>query len=194
MTADVAERTEAVGPTTERLRKALAIGGRVEMPIEDRRVVRRAWRMVNVVETMHRDGKLTAERWEAWQRFHRAWVAAEMGPRVIQQYGDRFGGGGTPESQVTAEAFDMGDAREVRRVMQREHVRDALEAVSAPGLQRVLVMAAGVECSLETIGRSVSSLADRKQVIAVAAALIDTALWLLYCHYRNLYGQDAKAP
>lgn len=190
--AVAAAKTEMVGPTSQRVRRAASSGTAFDMPVEDRRVARRAWRMVNVVETMHREGKLCSDRWAAWQRFQRAWLASEIGPSVIQKYGDRFGSGGTPDWQVMAEAFDIADARESQRVLKRDQLRNALEAVSAPGLQRALVMAVGVECSLETIGRSVSRYADRGKAIAVAASMIEVGLWLLHCHYQAIHGQSSK--
>jgi hypothetical protein len=172
----------------------MKLGIEVQMPATDRKVSRRNWRMVNVVETMHNDGKIDDRRWSAWQRFQRDWVASERAPSVIQKYGDRFGSGGTPEWQMAADAFTMADERMKFRIDQIDRLRNALEAVSAPNLQVALVMAAACECSLEDIGRKVSWYGDRGKAIAVAASMLDTALWLLHCHYQALYGQSSKAP
>ena len=91
MTAATAR--ELLGPTPQRLRHALLAGCEIQVPATDRKVARKNFRMVCVIDTMRAERKICDQRWEAWQRFHRAWVASEMGPRVIQKYGDRFGGG-----------------------------------------------------------------------------------------------------
>lgn len=185
---------ELLGPTPQRLRHAALAGCEVQMPTTDRKVSRKNFRMVCVIDTMRNEGKIDDRRWEAWQRFSKAWAASELGPRVIQKYGNAFGGGGTPESQMMDWAFDFADARESRRTMDREHVQYALEAVAAPKMVRALVMAAAVECSLETIGKAVCDYADRNKQIAVARALIDSALWLLYNHYQRLHAQSSPHP
>lgn len=190
----IALARDTVGPTAQRVRHAGAAGVEIHAPVTDRKVARKNWRMINVVETMHREGKIDDRRWSAWQRFYRDWVQAEMGSRVIQKYGSSFGGGGTPEWQISLDAFAMADEREKFRIDRLDRLRYALEAISAPKMQVALVMAAGVECSLDTIGERVCNYADRNKRMAVAFTLIDCGLWLLYNHYQRLYGQSVTQP
>lgn len=179
-------------PTTERLRHGRHM--HVDAPLVDQRVERRAWRLVNVVEIMHRKGKIDDRRWSAWERFERDWNRASIAPSIIAKYGERAGVGGTPVSQMTAEALSKAGAMDDWRMAAIDRVSGALLATTLPRIQRAMVMVVSEECNLEQIGRAICSLRSREQCIAVAGAAIEDGLWLIYQYYQRLYGQAQVAP
>lgn len=179
-------------PTTERLRHGRHM--HVESPQVDRQVDRRAWRLVNVIEVMHRRGKLDDRRWVAWERFERDWNRAAISSSIIAKYGERAGAGGTPVSQMTAEAMTRADMMDVRRMDAIERVSGALLATTLPRLQQAIVMVASEECNLAQIGARISRYEAPRQCEAVASAAIEDGLWLIYQYYQRLYGQSQVAP
>lgn len=181
-----------VGPTVSRIAQAKGI--EIEMPVVNRRVVRKAWRMVSVIETMRREGKLCDGRWEAWERFERDWRRTELGASIISKYGEQAGSGGTPLTQLREMAFERAAALDEVRFQATRRVMQALSAVGVPRMQWALLMVAGQECNLEMIGQRISRYADRGKAIAVAASAIEDGLWLLHNHYQNLYAQSQTAP
>ena len=143
---------------------------------------------------MRKEGKLTDERFEAWERFERDWIRTELGNSIVAKYGERAGTGGTPVSQLRelagARAWAVAELRShaIKRVIA------ALNHIGVPRMQWALMMAAGQECNLEMIGARISRYTDRGKQIAVAATAIEDGLWLLHTHYQNLYAQSAVAP
>lgn len=189
MTTDV---MDFVSPTAERLRHARHMS--IETPLVDQRVARRTWRLVSVIDAMIEADKLDDTRKLAWERFSRDWNVAGIQPGVVARYGERAGLGGTPVAQMTAEALDMADAVEVRRIDAIDRVSNALLTLVLPRLQQAVVMVASEECNLEMIGARISRYRQRGQRIAVASAAIEDALWLLGAFYQRLYGQASPAP
>lgn len=189
---------ELVAPTPERIRKAH--GREIDIPQIDTKTSRRSWRIQPVVDGMRRaylrdgTGCLTDERWEAWERFERDLTRSSMGPRIIAQYGERAGGGGTPAMHMTVAAMQAAEVADERREQATNRALAALRAVAVPRLQQVLVLAVCEDLSLEGIGKRVCQSQDRNRCIAIAGAAIEDALWLLHVHYQNLYGQSQKAP
>lgn len=181
-----------IAPTMERLRHVRGAG--VDVPVVDRRVSRKAWRIVHVVETMHRAGKIDDRRWGAWERFERDWDRASYSPSLVARYGAAAGVGGTPVSQMSAMALTTADVGDNRRLYAIERTRDALLAVMLPRLQQALVMVVSEQCTLDQIGARISRYTQEKQRAAVAAAAIEDGLWLLYQHYQTIYGQAQKSP
>lgn len=173
-------------PTVERLRHAR--GREYVPPSIDQRVDRRASRLVSCVETMRKRGILTDGQWAAWERFEDEWGAACAQPRLIGRYGERAGSGGTPTKQLTGDALDAAERRDVRRSRATYKIEQAL-AVLPPRHRQAMEAAVSEDCGLEEIGFRVSRYLDRGKAIAVASSTIEDALWLLNRHYCELYGQ-----
>lgn len=176
-----------IAPTRERLRHAR--GSTIDEPVVDQKIARQAWRLVGVVEAMHRAGKIDDRRWAAWERFERDWNRAAIQPSIIARYGERAGAGGTPVTQMTADAMDRAALADYRRSDAIERVRDGLLSLMLPRLQQAIVIAASEQCNLEMIGARITPLKSQQQRIAVAGAAIEDGLWLLHNFYSRLYGQ-----
>ena len=192
MTQAAMETTERLGPTMERLRHGRHM--HIEAPFVDQRTERRTWRLVNVVEMMRRAGRIDERRWDAWERFEKDWDRAAISRSITAKYGERAGLGGTPVSQMTAEAIEMANAADVQRLDAIERVHGGLAAISVPRLQRAMVMVVSQECNLEQIGAVVTTQKSVKQREAIARAAIEDGLWLLHTFYQRLYGQASVAP
>jgi len=183
---------QVVGPQVHRLRHVR--GNEVTEPGVSQQAERRAWRIVSAVETMHKAGKITEGMWQAYDRFETEWEAAGAGQSIIARYGERAGSGGTPVAHMTSTAFEAAQRRDARRRLAIGKVEAALCSVGVPRLCRALMLAVSNECGLEAIGRAISPLKDRSQVIAIAGAALEDALWCLEQHYSRLYGQAQVAP
>jgi hypothetical protein len=181
-----------IAPTRERLRHAQ--GSTIDEPVVDQKIARQAWRIVGVVEAMHRAGKLDDRRWEAWERFERDWDRAAIQPSIIARYGERAGTGRVPVSQMTADAVRGVEVNDLRRSDAIERVQDGLLSLKLPRLQQAIVMAASEQCNLEMIGARIARHKSPKVRQAIAGVAIEDGLWLLHTYYARLYGQAQVAP
>lgn len=177
-------------PTRERI--AHARGCIVDEPSIDLKMRRSAYRIVGAVETMFRQGKISPEQWQAFDRFETDCERAAIQPKLIGGYGSAASSG-TPLAQMAAHVIEAAETREGRRSEAIYRVEGALAAVRVPRMQSALMLAVQGE-GLERIGMEVSRYRDRGKAIAVAHTALEDALCLLSHHYASLYGQAQIAP
>lgn len=169
------ELADTIAPTPERERHA---GVFLERSHVDQRTNRRAHRIVGLVYTLHRDGKLSDECWRAHVRFEEDWTTANRTSSAIGGYGERIGG-----------STGASDRAEIRKTLAWKHAADALASLASPQARRALVMsvsacpAGGRPYSLEEIGQECSTYRQRGQAVAAATATLRDALWHLHKHY-----------
>ena len=166
---------DTIALTPERERHA---GAFLEQPVIDQRTNRRVHRIVGLVYTLHRDGKLSDECWRAHARFEADWTTANRTSSAIGGYGERIGS-----------SSDTSDRVEIRKSLAWRHAADALASLASPHARRALIMSVtacptgGRPYSLEEIGRECSHCSDKAQARTAAAITLRDALWHLHKHY-----------
>lgn len=173
------EYAETIAPTPERMRHA---GAYLERPHIDQRTHRTAHRVVGLVYTMHRDGKLPDECWRAHERFAADWETANRTSSAIGGYGERIGG-----------SLGMSDTAEIRKALCWQRAGDAIASVASERGRRALVMSVSARpadeistarpYTLEEIGRATSHYRASKEARASAMATLESALWQLHRFY-----------
>jgi len=167
---------DTIAPTPERMRHA---GAFLERPTIDQRTERRAHRVVGLVYTLHRDGKLSDECWRAHARFEEDWTTANRTSSAIGGYGERVGG------------HDGSDRAEVRKMLAWKHTQDALNAMSRPKYRLALELSVTAKegtfpvrpHDAEDIGRMITGRKHPQQARAAGQEIIEEALWQLHKHY-----------
>lgn len=165
---------DTIAPTPERMRHA---GAFLERPTIDQRTERRAHRVVGLVYTLHRDGKLSDECWRAHARFEQDWTTGNRTSSAIGGYGERIGG------------HDGSDRGEIRKTLAWQHAADALASLASPHARRAVVMSVTASTTnarpytLEEIGRECSHCRDAAQARTAGAVTLRDALWQLHKHY-----------
>ena len=173
------ELAEIITPTPERLAHA---GQLLELPHVDQRTRRYAHRVVGVVYTLHRDGKVSDQCYRAHETFALDWERANRVSSAIASYGERIGAIG-----------DAGELAELRKVAAWRRTADALASVASASGRMALVMTVSPRkadavstvrpYTLEEIGREVSHFRTRSQATAAAFSVLDSALWQLHRFY-----------
>ncbi len=164
-----------LGPTVERLRRAPDF----DVPVVDEKRRRPAFRIVDVVETMFRDGKIREEQVNAFRQFERDYNEASKSSVLLCRYGERASGGGTPLSQLASDLL----CPEERRADAFRRASDAAKAVCEPRSVEVLVKLVTEQPTLEQLGRSVLMILNKPQATAAAMRTVQTATWHLAQHY-----------
>ncbi len=167
---------DTITPTLERLARAPAYEG----PQVDQRTTRRAYRLLSLVETLERDGKLPRDSVTAHARFARDHAIASRMPRCIAGYGD-VAGDGTPISQRIEE--EGGDLLESRRFDARMRMDRALAALSSQTMRTALMLSVTDDVGLEGIGRACTAYTSRVPAIAAGLVILQECCWQLHLHY-----------
>lgn len=167
-----------VGPTAERLRRAPDF----DVPLVDEKRRRPAFRIVDVIETMFRVGKIRAEQVNAFRQFERDYTEANRGGSLLSRYGERASGGGTPITQLASDLL----CPEERRADAYRRVSDAAQAVAEPRCVEMLIAVVTKQSTLEDLGRDILMIGNKSQAVAVASRTLQMATWHLAQHYGYL--------
>lgn len=149
--------------------------------VDDKRR-RQTFRIVDVVETMFRDGKIRQEQINSFRQFERDYTTAVKSSVLLARYGERASGGGTPLSQLASDLL----CPEERRADAYRKASDAAKAVCEPSSVEILIKLVTEQPTLEQLGRNVLMVPNKSQAIAAAARTIQTATWHLAQHYGYL--------
>jgi len=175
-----------VGPTPERVAKATG----VDVPIVDQTRRRQAFRMVDVIEAMSRDGRLRQEGVAAFRKFERALATANASGVLLSRYGAEAGGSGTPLSQLATDLL----CPEERRAEAVSDVHFAVLAVGEPRTVEVLLAIATQEASLEQMGRRILLIGNKTAAIAAAARTVQMGTYALALHYGYVQPPARASP
>lgn len=167
-----------LGPTAERLRHASGC----DVPLIDSKSRRHAFRVVDVIETMFRVGKIRTEQYNAFRQFEKDYAKAQKGVMRLSRFGDRASGGGTPISQL---AIDLLCPEECRMDAYAK-ISAAANAVGEPRCVEMLIAASTERTTLEELGRQVLLIGNKAQAAAVASRTLQMATWHLAQHYGYL--------
>lgn len=167
-----------IGPTAERLRRAPDF----DVPVVDEKRRRAAFRIVDVIETMFRVGKIREEQKNAFRQFEKDYTEANRGSALLSRYGERASGGGTPISQLASDLL----CPEERRAEAFRKVSEAAQAVCEPRCVEMLIAVVTEQASLEDLGRRVLMVQNSAQAKAVASRTLQMATWHLAQHYGYL--------
>lgn len=175
-----------VGPTPERVAKATG----VDVPIVDNKRRRQAFRMVDVIESMHRQGRLREEGVAAFRKFERDLATAYASSPLLSRYGEQTGGRGTPLSQLTSDIL----CPEERRADAINDVHCAAVAVGEPRTVESLLAIATREVSLELIGRTILLVGNKTAAIAAAGRTVQIGTYSLAMHYGYVQPPARASP
>jgi len=178
--------TALLGPTRERLAKAAGF----DVPAVDQKSRRQAFRLVDVIETMKRDGRLRDEQVNAFRQFEKDFTNSQRSSVLLCRYGEQASGGGTPLSQL---AYDILCPEE-RRAEAFGKARDAAVTVGEPRTVEALLMIVTEACNLERIGREVLMVMNKSQAIAVAARTVQMGTYMLALHYGYMQPPTRASP
>ena len=173
-----------VGPTPERVAKASG----VDVPIVDQTRRRQAFRMVDVVETMRRDGRLRDESVAAFRKFEREVALSRLTSVQIGMYGDYVAGG----SRLVAQIEGDGMSPEERRQEAHARLAQARMFIGEPRTVEALMTIATEETSLEKIGRGILMIGNKTAAIAAAARTVQIGTYALAMLYG--YVQPREQP
>lgn len=165
-----------LGPTPERVAKA---AGGVDVPVVDTKRRRNAFRVVGIVETMLREGRLRPEQAAAFRKWERDMAVAHSSSALLSRYGELTGSGGTPLSQLASDLLSP----EERRTDAHRSLAQAAISVGEPRTVEVLIMLATTDATLEQIGRHVLMVGNRPQAKAQAERTIQLGTYWLARHY-----------
>jgi hypothetical protein len=164
-----------MSPMRERIAHA---AGLIDAPEVNQARSRRAWRLVPLVEAMHRDNKISDDCLKAYARFEHDWAVANRTSSGIGSYGERI--------NSTRDGDGIG---ELRKAAAHRRIETAQQSIGSPHGRKALVMAVtskhetSLPHTLEDIGRACSTCANRAQAVAAGMATLRDALYQLHQHY-----------
>jgi hypothetical protein len=167
--------TTLLGPTRQRVDKAAG----VDVPIVDQRSRRQAFRVVDVIETMGRRGKLHDFQAAAFRRFEKDYTTVHKSSVLLGRYGAAASGSGTPLSQLANDLL----CPEERRADAYTRVSEAALAVGEPRTVEALILVVSSDATLEDIGRVVLMIGNRPQAKVAAERTLQMGTYGLARHY-----------
>lgn len=165
---------EAIAPTAERISRA---AGMIEAPVVNQTRSRRAWRLVPLVEAMHREGKISDDCLKAYVRFEGDWTIANRTSSGIGSYGERI-----------RASDDTDGTSELRKAIARKRITAAQDSIGSPHGRKALLMSVtskhetSLPHTLDDIGRA-CGVANGPQARAAGMATLRDALYQLHLHY-----------
>lgn len=168
------DAVEAMAPTAERIARA---AGLIEAPVINQARSRRAWRLVPLVEAMHRDNKISDDCLKAYVRFEGDWTIANRTSSGIGSYGERI-----------CSSDDLDDTAEIRKAVARRRITIAQNSIGSPHGRKALIMAVtskhetSLPHTLDDIGRA-CGVTNGPQARAAGMATLRDALYQLHLHY-----------
>lgn len=165
---------DAISPTPERMQHH---GGEIQTPHRDRKTNRDSYRLVPLIETLNRQGRLTDNQCGAFAIFHRDMERAERHRPVTSSYGDRIAGTGD-ETDICFETL---------KEQAHQRAMAALKAVEQPALTGVLrILVTEDVNNLREIGQRILNYKAAPAAQAAACLAVQSATWRLWQHYRQI--------
>lgn len=173
-----------LGPTRERVAKAFEI----DVPLTDNTARRQCFRIVGVVEMMHRRGSLRDGQLEAFKLFEADLGHAFASGAIVSRYGELTGSARTPLSQLASSLLGPE-----KRAAAHARLAEAAKNVGEPRTLETLLALALREATLEQIGRNVLMIGNKAQAIAVASRTVQVGTYSLGIFYGKI-DQSREPP
>jgi hypothetical protein len=172
-----------LGPTPQRLSHAVEC----DEPLIDTKARRQCFRIIGVVEMMHRRGSIRDEALDAFKIFEMDLSHAYASGALVSRYGELTGSTRTPLSQLASHLLGPE-----KRAQAHARLADAARYVGEPRTLETLLALALREATLEQIGRDVLMVGNKAQAIAVASRTVQMGTYSLAIFYGKI--NPAREP